>query len=131
MDNIRVGDSSIANQGNIGVLHHDRVKFHADPSASQTNYLANNQTNTHNYYGTPPPGTPPVQVYVRVGLPPRNANRVERKGLFEELEQMLRGEEHEPVALWGLPGSGYVTSLLRGEEMGFLSSFELTWTNWV
>ncbi|KAH7354213.1 hypothetical protein B0T11DRAFT_125381 [Plectosphaerella cucumerina] len=107
MDDIRFGDSSIANQGNVGVLHHDNIRFRADPSANQMNYHANNQTNTHNYYGTPTPGTPPVQACVRVGLPPRNANRVERKDLFRELEQMLpRGEEHYPVALWGLPGSG-------------------------
>lgn len=115
MDNIRVGDGSIANQGNVGVLHYDSIRFHADPSANQRNYHANNQANTYNYYGNPSPGTPPVQSCLRVGLPPRNANRVERKGLLRRLEAMLpRGEKHEPVALWGLPGSGYVASTPEG-----------------
>lgn len=80
MDNLNLGERSIANQGNIHI------------------------SNSH-YYSSSSLSLAPSQEYV-CGLP-RDPNRVKRLGLLEKLKRMLpEGEKHEPVALWGLAGSG-------------------------
>lgn len=69
-----------------------------------------NQGNISNYYSSTAPataGSGPARACVCVVPYPRNTDIVDRPDLRLRLEALLSGvHEHEPVALWGLGGSG-------------------------